>query len=102
MLVEAQGTSTGLEALDRLATLIATHDAPLNPYLSDPGRYRTVGIEPPQGWQRAAHDPHMRPDSTAVTPMQNRPTYMLSEAVDRPTANAAAANPRAVGYQTTF
>ncbi len=84
VLVEAQGTSTGLDALDRLATLIETHDAPVNPYLPDPGRYPTVRVDPPQGWQPAAHDPHMRPDSTAVTPTQNRPTWMLlSEAVDR-------------------
>ena len=50
VLVEPQGTSTGLDALDRLAALITELGAPLNPPLPDPGRDPAVRVDPPQGW----------------------------------------------------
>lgn len=49
-LVEERGTSTGLEALDRLRALVTEAGAPLNPTLPDPGRYPAVVVHPPLGW----------------------------------------------------
>lgn len=49
-LVEERGTSTGLDALDRLGALVAEAGTPVNPTLPDPGRYPAVDVHPPPGW----------------------------------------------------
>ncbi len=49
-LMEPQGVSSGLDALDRLAALIKERGAPLSPSWADPGRYPAVRVDPPQGW----------------------------------------------------
>ncbi len=49
-LVEEQGTSTGLDALDRLFALATEASAPPNPPLPDPGRDPAVTMHPPLSW----------------------------------------------------
>ncbi|MDQ2756383.1 MAG: hypothetical protein M3Y71_07445 [Actinomycetota bacterium] len=48
--VDEQGASTGLDALDRLAALITEAGAPPNPVLPNPGRFPEVTLHPPLGW----------------------------------------------------